>query len=108
MTLSECQECFGIGAPCGNLGDNNHCENCHGTGKVDLNEQSIEQLICVLLRADTDLVHWINFAKRQMEELTGWDKLPCGPTRNGIEESEAVRFRIAQAIRTYRQVASSQ
>lgn len=66
MNLIECPECFGIGAPCGNLGDNNHCDNCSGTGKVDPIEKACEGLISQLLRAREDIGHWIAFAERQI------------------------------------------
>lgn len=104
MNLIECPECFGIGAPCGNLGDNNHCDNCSGTGKVDPIEKACEGLISQLLRAREEIGHWIAFAERQMRELPDWEHLPCGPTTNGVRESEALRAEIAGVVRHYRQV----
>lgn len=95
-----------IDAPCGNLGDNNHCDSCCGTGKVDPIEKACEGLISQLLRAREDVGHWIAFAERQMRELPDWEHLPCGPTTNGVRESEALRAEIAGVVRHYRQVTS--
>lgn len=105
MTLTECPQCLGIGAPCGNLGDNNHCEHCNGTGQIDPVDKACEDLICQLLRAHADIGHWIAFAKRQMRELPRWDRLPCGPTTNGVRASEDLRSKIVGAIQQYRRVS---
>lgn len=105
MSVIECPECHGLKAPCGNLGDNNHCETCRGAGSVDSVAYAAEQLVTTLLKAQTDIHHWVKFAERQMAELQNWDHLPCGPTTAGVAASRSIMTSIAVAIVEYRKAS---
>jgi hypothetical protein len=57
-----------------------------------------ESMRSALSAASRDIHDWVRLAKRQRNELPDCDRLPCGPTANGIAASERVLAQIDAAL----------
>lgn len=53
-----------------------------------------------LVRAATDIRHWLQLAEKQRAELPNVDHLPCGPTTGGMEASRKLLEEIAVALKS--------